>query len=173
MGTICVPLFADVFRCTPVTGIIGDNPARLANHLDHLLPRQVRPVEHYRAMAYTDVPAFMQTLRDLPALSARALEFVILTASRGGEVLGSTWDEVDLNAGVWTIPAGRMKAHREHRVPICSGAAVVLKRQAEIRHNDYVFPGRLSRMNGNSLGAVLKLSGHRVTPHGFRSAFRD
>jgi integrase len=143
MGTICVPLFADVFRCTPVTGIIGDNPARLANHLDHLLPRQVRPVEHYRAMAYTDVPAFMQTLRDLPALSARALEFVILTASRGGEVLGSTWDEVDLNAGVWTIPAGRMKAHREHRVPICSGAAVVLKRQAEIRHNDYVFPGRL------------------------------
>jgi integrase len=152
---------------------LGDNPARLANHLDHLRPKQTRPVEHYRAMAYSDVPAFMQTLRDLPALGARALEFVILTASRGGEVLGSTWEEVDLDAGVWTITAGRMKAHREHRVPISSGAAVVLKRQAEMRHSEYVFPGRLGRMNGNSLGAVLKLLGHRVTPHGFRSAFRD
>ena len=124
-------------------------------------------------MAYSEVPAFMRQLRELANIGDPALEFVILTASRGGEVLGATWSEIDLANQAWTIPANRMKGNRLHNVPLSDAAVEVLQRQAAIRHNDYVFPGRLGRMKGNSLGAVLKLMRCNATPHGFRSAFRD
>jgi integrase len=101
------------------------------------------------------------------------LEFVILTASRGGEVTGMQWDEVDCAKREWVVPASRMKAHREHRVPLSDAALAVLKRQADIRHSDLVFPGRIGRMGANSLSDMLKALSVAATPHGFRSSFRD
>jgi integrase len=152
---------------------LGENPARFVGHLDHLLPDQTRAVRHHEALPYSDVPAFMQELRKLPNAAVRALEFVILTASRGGEVAGMQWDEVDLAKREWVIPAARMKAHREHRVPLSDAALAVLKQQADIRHSDLVFPGRIGRMGANSLGDILRALSVAATPHGFRSSFRD
>ena len=98
----------------------GENPARWRGHLDKLLPARskVRAVEHHAALPYAELPAFLATLREQEGIAARALEFLILTAARTGEVIGAQWSEIDLLDKTWTVPAARMKAHREHRVPL-------------------------------------------------------
>jgi integrase len=156
----------------------GENPARWRGHLDHLLPAKskVRKVEHHAALPYAQVGAFVASLREQPGISAHALEFLILTAARTGETLGATWDEVDIGAKLWTIPAGRMKAGKEHRVPLSDAALAVLKEVDEIRHSDYVFPGGRDRrpLSEMSLLMLLRRMNHGdITAHGFRSTFRD
>jgi integrase len=146
----------------------GDNPARWRGHLAELFAAKsrVRKAEHHPAMPYTELPAFMAELRGRDSLSARALELAILTATRTGEVIGATWDEIDLKAKTWTIPAGRMKAGKEHRVPLTDRALKILSTLP--RRGKLVFP--LSNM------AMLELlRGMRpgLTVHGFRSTFRD
>jgi integrase len=146
----------------------GDNPARWRGHLQELFAAKgkVRPVEHHAAMSFTDVPAFMADLRSRNSLSARALEFTVLTAVRTGETIGATWDEIDFAAKVWTIPAARMKAGKAHRVPLSNRAAEILA--SVPREGEHIFP--LSNM------AMLELlRGMRpgTTVHGFRSSFRD
>jgi integrase len=146
----------------------GDNPARWRGHLQELFAAKgkVRPVEHHAALSFTDVPAFMADLRSRNSLSARALEFTVLTAVRTGETIGATWDEIDFAAKVWTIPAARMKAGKAHRVPLSDRAAEILA--SVPREGEHIFP--LSNM------AMLELlRGMRpgTTVHGFRSSFRD
>ncbi|TXN40702.1 site-specific integrase [Methylobacterium sp. WL7] len=156
----------------------GENPARWRGHLDLLLPkRQKLSRGHHKAMAYKDVPAFMQRLQTATGVSIRALEFTILTAARSGETLGALWSEIDLNAGVWTVPAKRMKAGREHRVPLV-GRAVEILNEAQVRRladNPHVFPGqRLGKgLSVMALEMVMRRAKLTETPHGFRSAFRD
>ena len=147
----------------------GDNPARWQNHLDHLLPPQnkVAPVKHHAALPYADVPAFVHELHERDGLAAEALEFLVLTAARTGEVLGAEWEEFDLKAKVWTVPAGRMKAARQHRVPLCDRAVEILKDQP--RGGTRVFP--LSNMAFLQLLKRMDRAG--ITAHGFRSSFRD
>jgi integrase len=147
----------------------GDNPARWQNHLDHLLPpsTKVAPVKHHAALPYADVPAFIRDLHERDGLAGEALEFLILTAARTGEVLGAGWAEFDLKAKVWIVPAGRMKAAREHRVPLSDRAVEILKGQS--RDGARVFP--LSNM---AFLQLLKRMGRAgITAHGFRSSFRD
>jgi integrase len=156
----------------------GENPARWRGHLDHLLPAKskVRKVEHHAALPYAQVGAFVASLHEQPGVSAHTLEFLILTATRTGETLGATWDEVDIGAKLWTIPAGRMKAGKEHRVPLSDAALAVLKEMREIRHSDYVFPGGRDRrpLSEMSLLMLLRRMKHGdITAHGFRSTFRD
>jgi len=127
-------------------------------------------------MPFDDVPAFIGKLREREATAALALEFAILTAARSGEVLGARWAEIDLDATVWTVPAVRMKAGREHRVPLSGRALAILETLAAARTSDFVFPGQNA---GKSLsGKALEMVLHRIkvesaTVHGFRSAFRD
>jgi integrase len=156
----------------------GENPARWRGHLDHLLPAKskVRKVEHHAALPYAQIGAFMAALRGQTGVGARALEFLILTGTRTGEALGATCDEIDMEARLWTIPARRMKAGNEHRVPLSDAALAVLKGMYEIQQNDFVFPGaRQGRpLSEVALLMLLRRLGYgRVTVHGFRSAFRD
>jgi integrase len=108
----------------------GPNPAQWKGNLSHILPARakVRGVEHHAALAFDDLPEFLAELPSRPGMAARALEFVILTAARTGEALGATWSEIDPAAKVWTIPARRMKARREHRVPLSDAALAVLEK---------------------------------------------
>ncbi len=160
------------------------NPARWRGHLDKLLPKpsKVKRVRHHPAMPFAEAPAFMAELRTLPGLAARALELVILSAVRTGEALAARWEEIDLEGRVWTIPAERMKAKREHRVPLSDQAAALLKRLPSLGGSPYVFPGSrrgrplsnmalLKRMRDMGFGP----GGARgpYVPHGFRSSFRD
>jgi integrase len=122
----------------------GENPARWRGHLDKLLPARskVRQVEHHAALPYAELPAFLVNLREQEGIAARALEFAILTAARTGEVIGACWNEVDLLDKVWKVPAARMKAHREHRVPLSARALAILDEMQAARHGDaFVFPG--------------------------------
>lgn len=156
----------------------GENPARWRGHLDHLLPaRQKLTRGHHAAMAYADLPAFVAELREREALAALALEFLILTAARSGEALGARWDEIDLDARVWTVPAARMKAGVAHRVPLTDRALAILEAVAPLRgKGDLVFPGqRPGRpLSGMAFEMLLRRMGREgVTPHGFRSTFRD
>ena len=135
-----------VLDCARVRGYrSGENPARWRGHLDKLLPaqRKAKRVRHHPALPYTEVPAFMDRLRARESVSARALEFTILTAARTGEVIGAKWAELDLDAKTWVVPAGRMKAGREHRVPLPDRAVQILKKLP--READYVFPGGRER----------------------------
>jgi integrase len=124
-------------------------------------------------MAYADVPAFMAELREKETMPSLALQFLILTAARSGEVLGAKWDEIDKDAKVWTIPATRMKAGVEHRVPLSDAAMAIIERMTAIRTGDLLFPGQRawSRPLSNSALALIVPDG--ATVHGFRSAFRD
>lgn len=154
----------------------GENPARWRGHLDAVLPKRARLTRgHHKAMPFDEVPAFMTALRERDGIAARALEFAILTAARSGEVMGARWVEFDLEARVWTVPAARMKAGREHRVPLSARAIEILKEMEQKRLSDLVFPGTkpgrpLSVM---ALEMVLRRMKLDVTVHGFRSAFRD
>jgi integrase len=148
----------------------GENPARWRGHLDKMLPRRsrVRPVKRLAALPYGEIDALVTLLRSLEGVTARALEFTILTAARTGEVIGATWDEVDMDAAVWTIPASRMKGGREHRVPLSDRALAILE---EMRGLDpkLVFP-----LSEKAMAMLLRRIGRNdVTVHGFRSTFRD
>lgn len=156
----------------------GDNPARWRGHLDKLLPRldKRKRVKHHPALPFDDVGAFMDDLRAQDGLVARALELLILTATRTGEVIGAKWDEFDMDAALWTIPAERMKAHREHRIPLSPRAMKVLQGLLKTRQGDYVFPGRKvdTPISNMAMLELLKRMGKtRLTVHGFRSTFRD
>jgi len=120
----------------------GENPARWRGHLDQLLPRKskVHRVEHHAALPYAQLPAFIADLRQREGVSERALEFLILTAARAGEVRLASADEISLEARIWTIPAGRMKGGRQHRAPLSDAAINVLKRM-EIKRGELIFPG--------------------------------
>jgi integrase len=154
----------------------GDNPARWRGHLDKLLPARakMRKVKHHAALAHADLSAFLAVLRGRAGTAARALEFVILTAARSGEAIGAKWSEIDLAAKVWTVPAERMKAHREHRVPLSAPALALLEAMAESREGDAVFPGeRTAALSHMALTALLRRMKRRdITPHGFRATFR-
>lgn len=155
----------------------GENPARLRGNLDHLLPRKskVQKVEHHAALPYADAPAFAADLRRRSGNGARALEFTILTAARTGEVIGATWPEIDIAAKTWTIPAERMKANREHVVPLSDRAMEIIG-QVQGLDELYVFPGSKPKtgLSNMSLSAVLKrMERDGITVHGFRSTFRD
>jgi integrase len=160
------------------------NPARWRGHLDKLLPRptKVRAARHQPAMPYTEVPAFMGELDRLDSISALALRFLILTACQTTEVLQAQWSEIDREARIWTVPPERMKARREHRVPLSDAATAVLDALPRITGNPYCFPGaRPGRPLSNmALLQVMRGMGYGVggdrgayVPHGFRSAFRD
>ncbi len=154
----------------------GENPARWRGHLDRLLPARakVQAVAHLAALPYAEIGAFMAQLRQLTSTGARALEFAILTAARTGEVLGARWPEIDLANAVWVIPAARMKNGREHRVPLSGAALRLLKGMQSAHENEFVFPGRHGPLEGKALRRVLQRLGRdSITPHGFRSCFRD
>tara|TARA_X000000950_G_scaffold173549_1_gene211083 strand:- start:108 stop:1319 length:1212 start_codon:yes stop_codon:yes gene_type:complete len=159
--------------------VTGENPARLRGHLDKILPKtsKVKRVRHHPALPYKQIGAFIVKLRNHDGFSALALEFAILTASRPSEVTGAKWIEFDIKELVWTIPADRMKAGREHRVPLSSRAIEILNSIKSNRNPmDHVFPG-LKHNKGLSNNAfralVKKMHITNVTPHGFRSTFRD
>jgi integrase len=156
----------------------GENPARWRGHLDQLLPKKtkVQQVAHHAALPYRDIGAFIAELRRRSGIAARALEFVILTGTRTGEVLGARWDEIDMAERLWTIPAKRMKAGKEHRVPLSDAALAIVKSMAEIRQGDFVFPGahRGRSLSGSAMAILLRRMdvGH-LTIHGFRATFSD
>ncbi len=147
----------------------GENPARWRGHLDKLLPKRKKSsVEHHPAMPFQDLPSFVGQLRKRDALSARALEFLILTAARTGEVLGAEWEEFDLAAKVWTVPAGRIKMGVEHRVPLTARMVAILE---HVKFLDDPKPFPLSNMSMAMLMRRMEMDAFSV--HGFRSAFRD
>jgi integrase len=153
----------------------GENPARWRGQLDHLLPRHTKSSDDHRnAMPYSDVPAFLASLGQKRGFSVLALRFAILTAARTGEVIGARWDEVDMDTGLWTIPAQRMKARRAHRVPLTDPVLEVL-REVKGAHAEWVFPGPSLRapLSNMAMLSILKLAKLNFTVHGFRSAFRD
>lgn len=154
----------------------GENPARWRGHLENLLPKtsKIASVEHHAAHPWRTVGAFMAALRQQDGMGARALEFVILTAARSGEVRGATWAEIDLGDALWTIPAGRMKAKVEHVVPLSKPAVALLRALPRMAGTDLVFPARsLKPLSDMTLAAVLRRMNVDGTPHGFRSTFRD
>lgn len=156
----------------------GENPARWKGHLDNDLPAkgELRTVKHHASMPYTEVGEFMTKLAKREGTAARALEFAILTAVRSGEVRGARWSEIDFEAKLWTIPAERMKASREHEVPLSDAAIALLKSLPRFDGVDYVFPApRGGALSDMALSAVLKRMGRKdgVTVHGFRSTFRE
>jgi integrase len=154
----------------------GENPAAWRGHLENLLPKRQKLTRgHHAAMPYADVPTFVARLREREATAALALEFAILTAGRSGEVLGARWSEIDLDGKVWTLPPERMKAAREHRVPLSERALAILKQVEKAKASDFVFPGQRANrpLSVMALEMVLRRMGERVTTHGFRSSFRD
>ncbi len=155
----------------------GENPARWKDHLEVMLPspETLGPRRHHPGMPYREVSQYMKELREVKGISARCLEFTILTACRTIETTGARWDEFDLERNVWVIPASRMKAKIEHRVPLSPQARAVIDEMAKVRSSDFVFLGR--RINSHlSNMAMLELLQDRfpdLTVHGFRSSFRD
>jgi integrase len=156
----------------------GENPARWRGHLAHLLPARskVRKIVHHKALPYGQIGAFMTKLRAHPSMAARVLEFLILTAARLGEARGVIWNEIDLAAKMWTVPADRMKAGKEHRVPLSDAAVALLNDMKAIRRGDFVFHGARDGRPVSAVGCLIlvrQLTGETVTVHGFRSCFRD
>lgn len=154
----------------------GLNPARWKGNLDAVLdkPSEVANVKHHAALAVDDVPAFMSQLCQAQGTGARALELTILTAARSGEVRGAVWSEIDLKAGTWVVPGERMKAKREHRVPLSKEAVALLKALPRETGAELVFPSpRGGQLSDMTLTAVLRRMGVDCTVHGFRSSFRD
>ena len=157
---------------------VGDNPARWAGLLEHQLPSKAKlprgRVKHHRALSIDDVPDFMEKLRAANGMGARALEFGILTAARSGEVRGATWAEVDLKARVWNIPGNRMKAGRDHRIPLSQAAMDLLAALPGGESDELIVPApRGGVLSDMTLAAVIKRLNCDAVPHGFRSSFRD
>lgn len=154
----------------------GENPARWRGHLNQLLPKRQRLARgHHAALPYDLMPEFMANLRTRSAVAARALELLILTCARSGEVLGATWDEIDLQKEIWTIPANRMKAGREHRIPLSGRAMKIVAERLEAGSIGHVFPGATSAspLSSMAMAMLLRRMKSDVTVHGFRSTFRD
>ena len=154
----------------------GENPARWRGHLDHLLadPNRMARVVHHAALPWQEIGSFMVDLRQREGIAARAVEFGILTAARSGEIRGALWGEIDFDAAIWTVPPERMKAGREHRVPLSDRAVEILRKAPRL--SDVIFPGRRagSLLSDMSLTAVLRrMDRGDITMHGFRSTFRD
>jgi integrase len=154
----------------------GENPARWKGHLDHLLPKHGKATRgHHAALPWAEVPAFMRMLEARDGTAALAFQFLILTACRTGEVQGARWCEFDLDKATWTIPAPRMKARREHRLPLSKAAMAVLK-QVTGKHQEFIFPGPSDAgplSNMAFLMLLRRMELNDVTAHGMRSAFRD
>jgi integrase len=154
----------------------GDNPARLKGNLDQLLPRtsKIKKVTHFKALPWRQVPPFLETLRKREGMGARALELLILTVCRSGEVRGAAWPEFDLQSRLWRIPADRMKSDKEHQIPLSTAAISLLKTLPRLDDTELLFPsagaGTISDM---TLTAVLRRMNVDATVHGFRSSFKD
>ncbi len=156
----------------------GDNPARWKGHLGEVLPArgQIQKTNHHAALPYTEIGGFVAALRQREGVAARALEFTILTAARTNEVIGALWDEIDFAAKVWTVPAGRMKASKEHRVPLSDRALEILRDLPRETGNAFVFigPRKGGGLSNMAMAAVLgRMDCTDITVHGFRSTFRD
>jgi integrase len=154
----------------------GENPARWKGNLVHLLPKRKKLQRgHHKALPYAEMPEFIKVLRKKKGIASKALEFTTLTAARSGEVREAVWPEIDFNKKIWTVPAEKMKAEREHRVPLCSRAIEILNEMKEISTSDLIFPGEKSgkTMSDMTLSAVLRRMKIDATVHGMRSSFRD
>ncbi len=170
----------------------GENPARWKGHLSAILPAtsKVKRVKHHAALDYRNVGSFVEALRQVRSTSARALEFAILTAARSGEVRGAKWSEIDWQSSVWVIPASRMKASKEHRVPLADAALAILKGMPQVAGSEFIFASSVGRAQSDmTLTAAIRrmhqaeIAAGRlgwidaasaiVTAHGFRSTFRD
>jgi integrase len=156
----------------------GENPARWKGHLDHLLPARstVKAVEHHPALPYSEMGEFVEQLRAQEGIGAKALEFLILTAARTSEVIGAEFKEFDLEQNIWTIPAGRMKAKKEHRVPLSPRALKIIEELKTSKESKFVFPGAKEgkHLSNMAMLQLLKRMGRAdLTAHGFRSSFRD
>jgi integrase len=161
----------------------GENPARWAGNLEHIFPQKgkIAPVVHHKALPWAKLPEFVKELATLEGLGAQAVLLTILTACRTGEIIGARWDEFDLEAKLWTIPAGRMKMRKAHRVPLCDAAMALLlslrpRREGNGAPSTFVFPGSRgdSGLSNMALLKVLRRMGRPdITTHGFRSTFRD
>ena len=169
----------------------GDNPARLDGHLDTILPpaQKLKRLEHHPALPHRNSSRFLTQLRLMPTTGAKALEFTILTAVRSGDTRGATWSEINLSNKTWTIPASRIKAGKEHVVPLSSGCMIILRALKVGNGSDLVFKGTSGILSDMTLGKVIKslhakdlpdgdgfldpVSNRIATVHGFRSTFRD
>ena len=159
----------------------GDNPARLKGALGELLPKsqKIKKVEHHAAIPYPQINRFVVALRKEGGSAPLALEFMLLTATRTGEVVAAKWDEVDFDSLVWTVPAERMKSSKEHRVPLSKRAVEILQTMLAAKQNEYIFPGhsvaKNSHMSTGTCRIVMKRMDNfsQYTPHGLRSTFRD
>lgn len=154
----------------------GENPARWKGHLDKMLPARskVRSVVHHAALPYGEINGFLSDLRAQEGIVARLLEFCVLTAARSGEARGATWGEIDFKNAVWIVPASRMKAGKEHRVPLSDATMALLKNLPRFEGNDYIFPApRGGMLSDMAMTVLLRRMGRTVTAHGFRSSFRD
>lgn len=154
----------------------GDNPAAWRGNLEAMLPKatKLQKVEHHPAVALDDLGTFMIELRKCAGTAAQALEFLILTAARSGEVRGMTWSELTESNDMWIIPAERMKARKEHRIPLSAAARSILKNIPRFEGNDFVFPSpRGGQLSDMALSAVMRRMSRTEVPHGFRSTFRD
>jgi integrase len=155
----------------------GENPARWRGHLDHLLPKPPKLARgHHPAMPYEELASFIADLRKREATAALALELCILTAARSGEVLGMQWSEIDFDKKIWTVPAERMKAGREHRVPLSSRATAILRQLEKLKTGNFVFAGQARNKPLSNMAMEMVLRRMKIedaTVHGFRSSFRD
>ena len=156
----------------------GENPAIWRGNLANLLPKRKKLARgHHAALPYVEVPSCVGRLRERKSTSARALEFTILTAARSGETMGMRWKEVDRNSAIWTVPEERMKAHREHQVPLTPRALAILDQMAIFGEDPdgYVFPGqkRGKTLSPTAMEMLLRRLKVDITTHGFRSSFRD
>lgn len=152
----------------------GSNPASWRGHLQTILPapKKITKVKHFKALPYPEIPELLEKLNDLCSIGALALEFTILNASRSGEVFGGLRSEV--NGDIWTIPATRMKAKKEHRVPLCPRALEILNiARAMDPESNYLFSRKGKPLSGMAMAMVLRRLGIDATVHGFRSGFRD
>jgi integrase len=152
----------------------GDNPARWKGHLEHVFAARQKKL-HLAALPYTDIPEFMVKLRNVPGTIARAIEFTILNAARRNEMLGAKWAEIDFADKVWTVPANRTKANKEHKIPLSGRALEILKTQSTFggKHSDLIFKNGDRPLVGETLINLLKRVRPEITLHGFRSSFRD
>ena len=162
----------------------GENPARWRGHLDKLLPARskVAKVEHHAALAYSELSGFITALRSQEGVAARALEFAILTAARTGETIGAKWSEMNLADRIWTIPAERMKAGKEHRVPLCARSLAILSEMGALlpdgadAADQFAFPGGKAGKPLSNMAFLMllrRMGRDDLTAHGFRSSFRD
>lgn len=155
----------------------GENPARWKGHLDMTLPARakVAKVVHHPALPWREIGPFMQELRGMPGAAALAVEFIILTACRTSEAINAQWREFDLSAKVWTIPADRMKAGKEHAIPLSDRAIGILRALRDQSEGEFVFPGPKGKALSNMAGLQLlkRMNRADLTVHGFRSTFRD